>query len=52
MKKGQQPRVAKPELLAFCVSYGPVPQGIEEPTTNRLVVGWNPTPVRQIKQPH
>src|ERR1700674_2989189 len=25
------------------LSCGPVPQGIEEAITNRLVVGWNPT---------
>ena len=41
--KSQSAQVAKPELLAFASFFGPVPQRIEEPTTNRLAVGWNPT---------
>jgi hypothetical protein len=41
--KGQTGAVAKPELLAFAFSYGPVPQRIEEPITNRPVLGWNPS---------
>src|SRR5260370_39036134 len=41
--KGQSATVAKPELLAFAFSCGPVPQRIEEPITNRPVLGWNPS---------
>src|ERR1700730_814242 len=30
---------------------GPVPQGIEEPITNRRVVGWNPTRPTTLNRP-
>jgi hypothetical protein len=42
-EKGQRDTVVKLNPSAFARFYGPVPQGIEEPTTNRLVVGWIPT---------
>jgi hypothetical protein len=49
--KGQSGTVAKPELLAFALSCGPVPQRIEEPITNRSVVGWNPTRSATLSSP-
>lgn len=49
--KGQSGTVAKPELLAFAYSYGPVPQRIEEPITNRLVLGWNPSRSATLNSP-
>jgi hypothetical protein len=49
--KGQQAQVANPELLAFADSCGPVPQGIEEPITNRPVVGWIPTRSTRLISP-
>lgn len=49
--KGQTGTVAKPELLAFAYSCGPVPQGIEEPITNRPVVGWIPTRSATLNSP-
>jgi hypothetical protein len=49
--KGQSATVAKPELLAFAFSCGPVPQRIEEPTTNRPVVGWIPTRSATLNSP-
>src|ERR1035437_3459269 len=49
-EKGQRnSRLTEP--MAFCASFGPVPQRIEEPTTNRLVVGWNPTRSARLNSP-
>jgi hypothetical protein len=49
--KGQSETVAKPVLLAFAHSCGPVPQRIEEAITNRPVVGWIPTRSASIISP-
>jgi hypothetical protein len=49
--KGQSGTVAKPELLAFAYSCGPVPQRIEEPISNRLVLGWNPSRSATLNSP-
>lgn len=49
--KGQSETVAKPELLAFAYSCGPVPQSIEEPITNRPVLGWNPSRSTTLNSP-
>src|SRR5712691_7530624 len=49
--KGQRNPVAKPGTLALAYSCGPVPQRIEEPITNRLVLGWNPSRSARLLSP-